>query len=433
MIKTLTRGEAELLIKILPDYMLHLRQHPDTLINKIFGLHSMTLYEYNITLYFMVIENIFYAELDPQEKYDIKGSWVGRNTGRRVDEKKLMKDNDLRRKLILDFVVQTKLMKQLKLDTDFLCSWRIMDYSLLLGIYYLRLCPTEAIELDLSPATPKEIKFSKTSTDLLKSPPGRRFRRVKSEAGVSRASSLSSLSRAYRTASAHNCIKTYSGGVQAKVIEGPGIYYMGIIDILQEWNWSKWFERCLKTKVLNCCPGAEYPAEGVSCIPPEPYQNRFLGKMQNSIVTDTQFLLDNDIEPREMQENSFRVYPSADQIQKNMEKVMRSPAAREYMPPHPNWHMVSNPVDDQDALRIVLDIDDDQKESTDDPYTAIPDTERQDSLRTVANDPTSPLLTHEPAHTRIYSMSQASQVISDPIEEPPDRLHRNSSFGVDSP
>merc|ERR1712096_489215 len=103
MIKTLTRGEAELLIKIFPDYMLHLRQHPDTLINKIFGLHSMTLYEYNITLYFMVIENIFYAELDPQEKYDIKGSWVGRNTGRRVDEKKLMKDNDLRRKLILDF------------------------------------------------------------------------------------------------------------------------------------------------------------------------------------------------------------------------------------------------------------------------------------------------------------------------------------------
>lgn len=26
------------------------------------------------------------------------------------------------------------------------------------------------------------------------------------------------------------------GGVQAEVVEGPSVYYMGVIDILQEWT-----------------------------------------------------------------------------------------------------------------------------------------------------------------------------------------------------
>lgn len=36
------------------------------------------------------------------------------------------------------------------------------------------------------------------------------------------------------------------GGMHATVVEGPGTYYMGIIDVLQHWNWEKKLERFLK-------------------------------------------------------------------------------------------------------------------------------------------------------------------------------------------
>lgn len=36
------------------------------------------------------------------------------------------------------------------------------------------------------------------------------------------------------------------GGMPAKMVEGPGMYYFGVIDILQEWNWTKRLERFFK-------------------------------------------------------------------------------------------------------------------------------------------------------------------------------------------
>jgi len=36
------------------------------------------------------------------------------------------------------------------------------------------------------------------------------------------------------------------GGIKATIVEGPGAYYMGIIDILQEYDTQKKFERLAK-------------------------------------------------------------------------------------------------------------------------------------------------------------------------------------------
>jgi hypothetical protein len=58
-----------------------------------------------------------------------------------------------------------------------------------------------------------------------------------------------------------------------EVIEGPGIYYVGIIDILQEWNLSKKVERFFKTYFMNL------EAAGISAIEPSNYQTRFMEKM----------------------------------------------------------------------------------------------------------------------------------------------------------
>ncbi|MCL4417737.1 MAG: phosphatidylinositol phosphate kinase family protein [Actinobacteria bacterium] len=59
------------------------------------------------------------------------------------------------------------------------------------------------------------------------------------------------------------------GAIKAQVVEGPGSYYIGIIDILQEWNWSKFIERWTKI-VLKC-----NDSDGLSAVPPENYSERF--------------------------------------------------------------------------------------------------------------------------------------------------------------
>lgn len=59
------------------------------------------------------------------------------------------------------------------------------------------------------------------------------------------------------------------GGLRARFVEGPGTYYIGMIDILQEWNWKKRIERFFKTWVRL------YDPDGISAVEPDFYQERF--------------------------------------------------------------------------------------------------------------------------------------------------------------
>lgn len=59
------------------------------------------------------------------------------------------------------------------------------------------------------------------------------------------------------------------GGVQVGSVEQPGTYYIGIIDVLQEWNFKKRAERFIKTSL-----GLD--AWGISAIEPNEYLDRFV-------------------------------------------------------------------------------------------------------------------------------------------------------------
>jgi 1-phosphatidylinositol-4-phosphate 5-kinase len=63
--------------------------------------------------------------------------------------------------------------------------------------------------------------------------------------------------------------REYRGGMRAAIIEGPGIYYLGIIDICQRYTWSKWAERMVK--IYFGCRNRH----GLSAMPPEAYAARF--------------------------------------------------------------------------------------------------------------------------------------------------------------
>lgn len=60
------------------------------------------------------------------------------------------------------------------------------------------------------------------------------------------------------------------GGMHAAVVEGPGTYYMGIIDVLQQWDYSKRLERFFKIY----CRWQDGP--GLSAINPKEYVDRFM-------------------------------------------------------------------------------------------------------------------------------------------------------------
>lgn len=63
--------------------------------------------------------------------------------------------------------------------------------------------------------------------------------------------------------------KQYRGGLRATVIEAPSLYYLGIIDILGRYTWSKWLERQIKIYLLF------KSGAGISAMDPENYAQRF--------------------------------------------------------------------------------------------------------------------------------------------------------------
>ncbi len=58
--------------------------------------------------------------------------------------------------------------------------------------------------------------------------------------------------------------------VNAAVIEGPGTFYFGVIDVLQRWTWKKQLERFAKIYFHRQDP------LGISAIAPEIYFDRFM-------------------------------------------------------------------------------------------------------------------------------------------------------------
>ena len=58
------------------DELVSIRTEPDSLINKFFGAHAITMY--NKTVYFVVVGSIFETDCAIHDRFDLKGSWFGR-------------------------------------------------------------------------------------------------------------------------------------------------------------------------------------------------------------------------------------------------------------------------------------------------------------------------------------------------------------------
>ncbi|ETN98209.1 hypothetical protein RFI_39306 [Reticulomyxa filosa] len=186
-----------------------------------------------------------------------------------------MKDMDLTRYVVLAKPIREKILDQLESDSLFLRDLGVMDYSLLLGIYYIRM---------LKHRTKDPINFLNRPNSKQQKKANQGFKEPE------------------------HLLNEFNGGVQAQIIEGPGIYYIGMIDILQKWNFSKKIEHFLKCWILR------NPADGVSCVEPYFYQHRFMSYLRRIIITDEDFLERNTINTGMFGPQTLLQYPGSEMV-----------------------------------------------------------------------------------------------------------------------
>ena len=141
MLKTVTKKESKFLRKILPDYYNHVMANPNTLITRFYGMYSIKP-KGGKNVRFIIMNNVFDTTMYVSERYDLKGSTVGREASEkeRKRETPVLKDLDfLKRgsKLLVGRQMKNLILHQLKVDAEWLERMKIMDYSLLVGVHRL--------------------------------------------------------------------------------------------------------------------------------------------------------------------------------------------------------------------------------------------------------------------------------------------------------
>ena len=158
--KTIPKREFVKFLEVLEPYYNHLKENPETLISRFFGLHQVRWKDSRSKSqqrYLVIMNNVF-KDFDVGIRYDLKGSMTGRNYLQQGQDlnyvktkgiKTALKCNDYRKfqkQIILDEEEiksrstlgekrsqRTVFKDVVKKDADFFAEARIIDYSLLLG------------------------------------------------------------------------------------------------------------------------------------------------------------------------------------------------------------------------------------------------------------------------------------------------------------
>ncbi|MFT7798720.1 phosphatidylinositol 4-phosphate 5-kinase type-1 gamma isoform X1 [Arapaima gigas] len=258
IIKTVMHKEAEFLQKLLPGYYMNLNQNPRTLLPKFFGLYCVQSGGKNIRV--VVMNNVLPRVVSMHLKYDLKGSTYKRRASKKEREKAkpTFKDldfmQDMQDGLMLDIDTYNALVKTLQRDCLVLESFKIMDYSLLLGVHNIDQAERE-----------QQLEGSQGSSD--------EKRPVAQKALYSTA--MESIQGGVACGEAIDTDDTM-GGIPA--VNGKGerlLLYIGIIDILQSYRLIKKLEHTWKALV--------HDGDTVSVHRPSFYADRFFKFMSNTV------------------------------------------------------------------------------------------------------------------------------------------------------
>ncbi|XP_051827927.1 phosphatidylinositol 4-phosphate 5-kinase type-1 gamma isoform X4 [Antechinus flavipes] len=258
IIKTVMHKEAEFLQKLLPGYYMNLNQNPRTLLPKFYGLYCVQSGGKNIRV--VVMNNILPRLVKMHLKFDLKGSTYKRRASKKEKEKSIptYKDldfiQDMPEGLMLDADTFSALVKTLQRDCLVLESFKIMDYSLLLGVHNIDQQERERqTEGDQSTSDEKRPVGQKAlySTAM-----------ESIQGGAARGESIET--------------DDTMGGIPA--VNGRGerlLLHIGIIDILQSYRFIKKLEHTWKALV--------HDGDTVSVHRPSFYAERFFKFMSNTV------------------------------------------------------------------------------------------------------------------------------------------------------
>ena len=215
--------------------------------------------------------NIFETKNTIHVTFDIKGSKIGRRVleeNNNEDINKIygkysysLKDCDLDRMKKLFYIennLRNDIIKQLKEDSIFLRNCNFNDYSLLVGIHRLNFNKENKIYNKAN-----EIELEEISTSLKKS----------NKALIDE----DTFNLENNNFNIENSNILLDGGIKSE--NNEEIYYIGIIDILTNYNCKKTIEYIFK-KIRYC-------SNTMSCVPPSDYQERFIQYMKTKFVSLT--------------------------------------------------------------------------------------------------------------------------------------------------
>lgn len=331
VVKTLSKEELKFFLSILPAYYTFMKRNPDTFITRFFGCHGLTMY--GKTVFFVVMQSVFATSQQIHERFDLKGSWVGRLEGRKPtgtiatckfcnaeytvggshDQRcnvhregnmnhqydQVGKDLNWNRHMALPYATARAVAIQLTTDSEFLCSINCIDYSLLVGIHHRSFNVSHYSSAD-SFESPRLDSFCSMSSQF----------RVSTRSGRSHSSesySLSTNSSFIRNRSSSGGNRVNRGcamdikdlkkpvqpgahrGMSVDEVHGPGLYYLGLIDMLQQWNLRKRVEHFIRVYVLM------QDRHGVSVVNPRQYADRFQQRVVKELIYDAAALQSRDV------------------------------------------------------------------------------------------------------------------------------------------
>nr|XP_033779541.1 phosphatidylinositol 4-phosphate 5-kinase type-1 alpha isoform X2 [Geotrypetes seraphini] len=258
IIKTVQHKEAEFLQKLLPGYYMNLNQNPRTLLPKFYGLYCVQAGGKNIRI--VVMNNLLPCAMKMHLKYDLKGSTYKRRASLKEREKRFptYKDLDFMQDipdgLFLDTDMYSALCKTIQRDCLVLQSFKIMDYSLLVGVHNLDQAQKEWAAVD------------RTVLSDTRRPAGQK---------ALYSTAMESIQGEARHGGP---IETddQMGGIPARSAKGERLLlYVGIIDVLQAYRFIKKLEHSWKALV--------HDGDTVSVHRPGFYAERFQRFMCNTV------------------------------------------------------------------------------------------------------------------------------------------------------
>ncbi|KAF0697469.1 Aste57867_11853 [Aphanomyces stellatus] len=310
MIKTQTKKESKFLRRILPHYHKFVMDNPNTLVTRFYGMHRVEMQQLKAQMHFVIMASVFSTPKAIHLRFDLKGSKVGRSATAKEKARAnpVLKDNDLvdaNVRLSLGPATRALFLVQLRKDVTFLQQLNIMDYSLLVGIHKPNQEPTESVGSDHchtsrptsdvepgTPQTPHEPPSTPQTPHVPETPPAplvtrdrtgsastpRHLRDLQHESSASPRTPKTSTASSVTGGGSIFCRD--AGGMYARTPNRKRtgeIYFVGIIDILQQYNERKIAENGWKRFVYN--------KNDISAVPPGHYGSRFLEFVEAHVLT----------------------------------------------------------------------------------------------------------------------------------------------------